>query len=104
MMSSCDTVSFQMGAPFSNPKAVAEAGEAIYRDMYQKDYEQNQPGKFVAINVHTKSAFIGDTAGEALISARNAEPKGVFHLIRVGFPGAFQLSRYQRASQNSLIK
>jgi hypothetical protein len=43
-------------------------GEAIYREMYQQDYEQNQPGKFVAINIRTKTATLGSTASEALSS------------------------------------
>lgn len=91
--------------PFINPKAVAEAGEAIYREMYQKDYEQNLPGKFVAINVKTKTATVADSAGEALLKAKALDPTGVFHLLRVGFPGAFQLSRYQRATnEDGLIK
>jgi hypothetical protein len=36
--------------------------------MYQQDYEQNQPGKFVAINIRTKTATLGSTASEALSS------------------------------------
>jgi len=93
-----------MNAPFSDPKAIAEAGETIYRDMYQKDFEQNQRGKFVAINVKAKTATLGDTASDALLAAQKADPHGVFHLIRVGFTGAFQLSRHQRVSQGSLAK
>jgi len=72
--------------------------------MYQKDYEQNHHGMFVAININTKVATLGKTAGEALQSAKEADSDGVFHLIRVGFSGAFQLSRYQSASQNHLVK
>jgi len=94
-----------MTAPFSDPKAVAEAGEAIYKDLFQKDFEQKYRGKFVAINIGMKTATLGDSASDALLEARKADPTGVFHLIRVGFTGAFQLSRYQRATaQNCLIK
>lgn len=94
-----------MGAPFSNPKAIAEAAETIYREMYQQDFEQNQPGKFVVINIRTKTATLGDNASDALVKARQADPQGIFHLMRVGFPGAFQLSRYlHSASQDRLIK
>ena len=93
-----------MTAPFSDPKAVAQAGEAIYREMYQKDFEQNQRGKFVAINVKTKTATLGNSASEALLKAKEADKDGVFHLIRVGFAGAFQLSRHQRATEECLTK
>lgn len=93
-----------MSPQFSNPDAIAKAGEAIYREMYQKDYEQNYRGMFVAVNINTKVATLGKTAGEALQKAKETDPTGVFHLIRVGFSGAFQLSRHQSASQNSLAK
>lgn len=94
-----------MGTSFNNPKAIAEAGEAIYRELYQNQFEKTQVGKFVAINVHAKSATVGDSPSDALLKAKQADPNGVFHLIRVGFPGVFQLSRYQRGSeQDSLIK
>ena len=85
-----------------NPEAVAKAGEAIYQEMYRENYEQNHRGMFVAINVNTKAATLGETAGEALQKAKEADPQGVFHLIRVGFSGAFQLSRHQSVSQNRL--
>ena len=94
-----------MATPFNNPKAIADAGEAIYRELFQTEFEKTQVGKFVAINIHAKTATVADTPSDALLQAREADPLGVFHLIRVGFPGVFQLSRYQRASpQDSLIK
>jgi hypothetical protein len=87
-----------------NPEEVARTGEAIYREMYQENYEQNHRGMFVAINVNTKAATLGKSAGEALQKAKEADPHGVFHLIRVGFSGAFQLSRHQSASQDRHTK
>jgi hypothetical protein len=76
----------------SNPKAIAELGEKIYSENYRSAYELEHPGKFVAIDVKTKQAFLGDTAEEALDAARNAAPNGVFHLIKVGATGAFRVS------------
>lgn len=95
-----------MTAPYSDPEAIVEAGEAVYKELYQQQFEKNQIGKFVAINILTKTATLGDTASDALINAKKNEPAGVFHLIRVGFPGAFKLSRYQSAPtpQNCLTK
>jgi hypothetical protein len=80
-----------MNTQFPNPKAIAAAGEDIYKSI-QVDLEANHRGEFVAINVRTKSYYLGDTAEEALENAKNAEPSGLFHLIRVGFLGAFQIS------------
>jgi hypothetical protein len=97
--------SLAMATPFNNPKAIAEAGETIYREKFQQELEKTQSGKFAAINVHAKTVTVADTPSEALLKAKHADPSGVFHLIRIGFPGAFQLSRYQRVSpQDSLIK
>ena len=74
------------------PKAIAERGEQIYRLNYQAEYEAVHHGKFVAVNVNTGAATLGATPDEALQTARGADPKGMFHLIRVGFPSAFQVS------------
>jgi len=84
-------------APIMNPtpltpKAIAERGEQIYRLKYQADFEANHHGKFVAVNVNTQAATLGATPDEALENAHSADPKGMFHLIRVGFPSAFQIS------------
>ena len=91
-----------MATMLSNPKSIAEAGERFY-DALREDLEANHKGRFVAINVATGSYYLGDGAEEALESARKAEPQGYFHLIRIGFPGAFQISHaFQRSSSDWL--
>jgi len=90
--------------PFLHPKAIAETGEKIYRDKYRKDLEATQLGKFVAIDVETQAAYLGDTSEEALSSARDASPKGVFHLIRIGAPGAFRVSYSSHANVDWLFQ
>ena len=84
--------------PFLNPKAIAETGEKIYREKYQKDFEAKHLGKFVAVDVGTEDTYLGETSEEALSAARHASPKGVFHLVRVGAPGAFRVSFSSNAS------
>jgi hypothetical protein len=81
-----------MSTSFSNPKAIAQAGERIYREKFQKDFEASQVGKFTAINIATEQASLGETPEEALHKAKADDPTGVFHLIRVGFTSAFQVS------------
>lgn len=76
----------------TNPKAIATLGEKIYTDKYREAYEQDHPGKFVAIDISTEEAFVGNTAEAALDAAQTASPTGVFHLIKVGSPGAFRVS------------
>ena len=76
----------------SSPKALAERAESIYRDKYQEQYEDAYEGKFVAIDVSTEEAYVGESPEEALKKAREADETGLFHLIKVGFPGAFRVS------------
>ena len=84
-------------APLSNPRQIAERGEAIYRDRYQQQYERDYPGKFVAIDVQTENAYIADTPEDALADAHTQAPQGIFHLIQVGHAGAFRVS-YAKSS------
>jgi len=78
--------------PSLNPKVIAKLGEDIYKQKYQADYEKTHHGKFVAINVRSSAATIGDSPETALEQAKASDPQGLFHLIRVGFPSAFQVS------------
>ena len=76
----------------NNPKAIAEAGERIYREKFQAAYETEHLGEYVAINVGKGTAFVGTTPEAAFELARKDDMQGIFHLIRVGYAGAFQLS------------
>jgi len=76
----------------STPQAIAERGERIYRERYREEYERSRIGAFVAIDVTTEKAFVGDTPESALDLARVESPAGIFHLIQVGFPAAFRVS------------
>jgi len=88
----------------SHPKAVAERGRKIYADNYRAEYEREHMGKFVAIDVLTGAAYLGDTAGEAFDAAHSAAPNGLFHLIRVGSAGAFQMRYTDHASMDGLLR
>jgi hypothetical protein len=75
----------------NDPRAIAQKGEEIYNSKYRKEYEAKHDGKFVAINIDDESATIGDTASATLFAAREQHPNGLFHLMRVGHAGAFQV-------------
>ena len=75
----------------NNPGAISQAGEAIYVAQYKAQYEEKHAGKFVAINIADGSATLGATASQALFNGRAQHPEGLFHLIRVGRPGAFEV-------------
>jgi hypothetical protein len=81
---------------FLDAAKVADAGERIYREQYQRDYEANHQGAFAAIDVCDGSAHLAATLREAIEKGRAADPDGFFHVIRIGFPsvydGGFQMS------------
>jgi len=81
-----------MSTNLSNPKAIADRGEEVYREKYQKEYEKIHRGKFVAIDVTTGLAYVADTPEGAFNLARKASQAGLFHLIKVGEPGAYRVS------------
>jgi hypothetical protein len=74
------------------PRKVAERGEEIYRDRYQREFEANFRGQFVVIDVKTEEAYRGATGQEAYENARRQSAKGPFHLVKVGAAGAYKLS------------
>ena len=85
-----------MSTTLTNPKAISEAGERIYDRLYRAEYEKQHPGQFVAIDITTESAMLGATSSEALARARAANRGGLFHLIRVGHSGAFEVGLANR--------
>jgi hypothetical protein len=82
-----------MSADFSisDPQSIATRGEEIYRTKYQH-LERENTGRFVAIDVTTDEAYLGDTSERALQDARDASPEGLFHLIQIGHRGAYRVS------------
>jgi hypothetical protein len=76
----------------SNPKEIAEIGQRIYEEKYRAQYERDHPGSFVAINIRTGEASLGPDALQAMTAAKDKDPDGSLHLIRVGQPGAFRVS------------
>ena len=85
---------------FSSPAAVAERGEVIYKEKYQAEFEKSYPGWFVLIDVTTGNAYYGPSITIALEQAQEKAPRGMFHVIRVGEPGAFRVSYRRSASEH----
>jgi hypothetical protein len=80
----------------NDPRLISEKGAAIYEANYREQYEREFPGKFVAINVLTEKATLGDTPSAALLKASNNDSTGVFHLIRVGHQSAYEVGMAYR--------
>lgn len=82
----------------TDPGKIAQAAEAIYDTDFRAEFEQKYAGEFVVIDVHDRKAYRGEFAEEALQTARRESPYGIFHLIRIGAPGAFRVSYVGRQS------
>ncbi len=73
-----------MGEPSqpADPQSAA-AGERIYRDKYQADFERRYPGQVAAINLATGGALVRKHAAEAGGDAAMAWPGAAFHLVHI---------------------
>ncbi|MES2216725.1 MAG: hypothetical protein V4481_05545 [Patescibacteria group bacterium] len=67
-------------------KVVTE-GVKIYQQI--KDlYEPIQNGKFMAIDIDSKKAYVADTSADAVVMARKEHPQKVFYVVKIGFDAA----------------
>lgn len=64
----------------------AQKAKAIYNSKYRKRLEPTEKGKVVAIEVESGEIFLGHTAMEAGMKARQKFPGKIFYFIRVGYP------------------
>lgn len=89
----------------NNPKAIAEAGERLYADRFKANLEATSRGKFAVIDVVSETVAVGDTPEAAFDTAKRTAQNGIFHLIRIGYPGAFQASyQYRHGTQDWLFR
>jgi len=71
---------------------IAEEGAKIY-DQIKVDYDPKERGKFLAIDIDSKKAYLGNTSAEALELARQNHPDKVFYVIKIGFDVAETMAR-----------
>ncbi|MEK7510004.1 MAG: hypothetical protein AAB567_00385 [Patescibacteria group bacterium] len=67
-----------------NIQQLAEEGNRIYGEI-KHQYEPQQNGKFLAIEVETRSVYQGDTSSDAVEKARKIHPDKVFFVAKIGF-------------------
>ncbi len=85
---------------FTKPQEIAEAGERIYLTQYKENFERQYSGHFVAIDVLSEKAYVGEFPEQALEKARTDAPSGLFHLIKIGSAGAFRVTFASHADSN----
>ena len=71
--------------------AVAEKAKRIYEERLRAELEPKHRDKFVAIEPDSGDYFVGSTYGESVMAARNAHPKRISFVIRIGHEAAIHL-------------
>lgn len=71
---------------------IAEEGVEIY-DQIKVNYDPKEKGKFLAIDIDSKKAYLGNTSAEALELARQNHPNNVFYVVKIGFDVAETMAR-----------
>lgn len=67
-----------------NIQKIAEKGSKIYEKI-KVDYDPKHKGKFLAIDIESKKAYLGNTSAEALELARTSHPNKIFYVVKIGF-------------------
>lgn len=67
-------------------EAFAHKAKTIYNSKYRKKLESTEKGRVVALEVESGEIFLGRTALEAGMKARQKFPDKIFYFIRVGYP------------------
>ncbi|MFH1909361.1 MAG: hypothetical protein ABIL11_18585, partial [Chloroflexota bacterium] len=72
-------------------EAFVARAKAIYDLKYRKRLETQEQGRVVAIEIESGEIFVGRTALEAGLKARQKFPGKVFYFIRIGYPAVHSL-------------
>lgn len=70
---------------------IAAAGAKIYETIKLK-YEPAQNGKFLAIDIDSKDAFLAKTSSRAVELARQTHPNQIFYVVKIGYSAAETLA------------
>jgi len=85
-----------------NPTSLAELGERLYEEHFKAEYSPEHTGEILAIEVKSKTAYLGKSPLEALLAAKAAHKNGFFHVVKIGSPGVYNL-RSGRPNANGRI-
>ena len=72
----------------ASPDDMVRAAERLYDEKFREKCEEEHQGKYVVIDLVSGEIFIDEAAEIALQKARESSLGGVFHLLRIGQPGA----------------
>ena len=76
----------------ANVQKIAEEGAKIYEEI-KTTYDPEHRGKFLAIDIDSKDAYLATTSAEALALARQHHQNKVFYVVKIGFDVAETMAR-----------
>lgn len=76
----------------ANIQKIAEEGAKIYHQI-KVQYDPQERGKFLAIDIESRDAYLGTSSADALVLARQQHPKNVFYVVKIGFDVAETMAR-----------
>jgi len=76
----------KMGQPKYPLGEIVAKAEALYDGEIRNQVEPQNIGKYVAIDIESGAFDIDDDERVAIRRAIANHPRGVFHLMRIGFP------------------
>lgn len=71
---------------------IAQDGARIYEKI-KIQYDPQEKGKSLAIDVESEDVYLANTSAEALELARKAHPNRVFYVIKIGYDVAETLAK-----------
>lgn len=70
---------------------IAERGAKIY-EAIKNNYEPSENGKFLAIDIDSRDAYLAKTSSESVELARSAHPNKIFYVVKIGYSAAETLA------------
>ena len=74
----------------ASPEEIAREAERIYEGL-DEEVTAGHEGEFMVVSLRTRKVYISPSSAEAFRIGREAEPHGLFHLIRIGANSAFKV-------------
>ncbi len=90
--------------PTLTPAQLAERGRKLYEEEFEDKFAVGHTGEVLAIEVKSKTAYLGKTPLEAVQAGRAAKPAGFFHVIRIGSPGVYKLRSGRPGASGLLLR
>lgn len=78
---------------------IADEGIKMYEKI-KADYEPHHNGKYLAIEIESGKAYLGESGAEAVSLAKSKHPDKYFYLVKIGYDVSETLAQYLNIRTN----